>query len=200
MNIFQETWDEYCMTIGKTPESNRHRANVECRAAFANACNPFFHHDDIATVFDMHRTAVYHYLRMHQTYYRFSADYREWFNTATQVVANKIELADLNDLSHEAKNKIAAHEQIDSISTTIQILQKGLGKIEKGLRGRKPPKPLQDGGEGGVSNDAGYLGDGVVHRVLRDEQLQVQDESGKETGTAVGARPSEGAVVREPSN
>ena len=200
MNIFQETWDEYCLTIGKTPESNRLRPNVECRAAFANACNPFFHHTDIASLFDMDRTTIYHYLRSHETYYRFSADYREWFNAATQVVADKVELVDLNDLSEEAKNKIGAHEQIDSISATIQVLQKVLGKIEKGLRGRKPSQSLQDSGKGSVSNDAGHLGDRLVHRVLRDEQFQVPDESRKETGTADGARPSEGAVVREPSN
>lgn len=199
MNIFQETWAEYCLTIGRTPENNRLRPNVECRAAFANACNPFFHHTDIADVFNMDRTAVYHYLRMHETYYRFSADYREWFNAATQVVAEKIELVDLNDLTDEAKNKIGAHEQIDSIAATIQVLQKVLGKIEKGLRGRKPSKPLQDGGEGSVSNDAGHLGDRLVHRLLRDEQLQVSDESRKEAGTTDGARPSESAVVREPS-
>lgn len=195
MNIFQETWDEYCLTIGKTPERNRLRPNVECRAAFANACNPFFHHSDIALLFDMDRTTIYHYLRSHETYYRFSADYREWFNTATQVVADKVELVDLNDLSDEAKNKIGAHEQIDSISATIQVLQKVLGKIEKGLRGRKPSKPLQDSGEGGVSNDAGHLGDRLVHRILRDEQLQVQDESGKKRGATLRDRHPEGAVV-----
>ena len=147
MNIFQETWEEYLMTIGHTHENNRMRPNVECRAAFANAVTHFFHNDDISSLWEKDRTTVYHYLRSHETYYRFSKDYREWFNAATQIVSEKVEKVDLNELSEEAKNKIGAHEQIDSIAGTIKVLQNVLSKIEARVRGRKSSQSLQDGGK-----------------------------------------------------
>ena len=196
MNIFQETWDEYLMTIGHTHENNRMRPNVECRAAFANAVTHFFHNDDISSLWEKDRTTVYHYLRSHETYYRFSKDYREWFNAATQIVSEKVEKVDLNELSEEAKNKIGAHEQIDSIAGTIKVLQNVLSKIEARVRGRKSSKSLQDGGQGSVPDDERHLGDRLVHRVLRDEQLQVSHESGQEAGSVDGAGHEEGRVVR----
>ena len=145
------------------------------------------------------RTTVYHYLRSHETYYRYSKDYREWFNAATQVVTDKIELVDLNDLTGEAKNKIGAHEQIDSITGTIKVLQNVLRKIEARVRGSRPSQSLQDGGQGSVPDDARHMGDRIVHRVLRDEQLQVSDEGRKEAGSVDESGHGEGQVVREPS-
>jgi len=195
MNIFQETWLEYCHTIGKTPEKNRLRPNVECRAAFANACNPFFHHNDVSALFEMDRTTIYHYLRSHETYYAYSADYRRWFNIATQIVGDKVDSVSSDELREEAKNKIGPHEQIDSIQRTIKVLQRVLTKFEERIRRSKSSGALQNWGQGSVSNDDGHLGNGRLHSVLRDEQLQVSDESRQEAGATDGARLEESAVV-----
>lgn len=196
MNIFQETWDEYLKVINHPHEDNRKRHNVECRAAFTNASTHFFHNDDIAALWKKDRTTVYHYISSHETYYRYSKDYREWFNAATDVVSRKVEDVDLNYLNEQAKNKLGAHEQIDSIRGTIKVLQNVLSKIQNSVRRGKSPKPLPNGGEGGVPNDEGHLGDRLIHRLLRDEQLQVSDESRQEAGAVDREGYAESTVVR----
>jgi hypothetical protein len=193
-NIFQETLQEYCSRIGHTPERNRLRHNVETRAAFANAVNPFFHHADVANLFGMERTSVYHYIRNHEVYYLSSPDYRKWFVIASEIVHEKVDKKVPLRVRPEGKRKINTHEQIDTIKRTIEILERFLHRFQYKIAGRKA-KSLQDSWEGGLPDDEGHMGSGEVHSVLRDEQLQVQDESGKKRGAALRDRHSKGAVV-----
>lgn len=181
MNIFQETVEEYYQAIGYKPQPNRVRHNVEMRAAFANAVNSFFHYADTAVLFNLDRTTIYHYIRSHETYYMSSPDYRKWYATASEIVESKAGKRIPLQAKLKPKKKNSTHEQIDSIKRTINVLEKFIERFEPKITGRKA-ESLQDGGQGGLRNDEGHLGSGEVHRVLRDEQLQVQDESRKESG------------------
>lgn len=196
MNIFKETWESYLKEIDFPHEHNRMRPNVECRAAFANACSHFFHNDDIGRIWNKDRTTVYHYIRSHPTYYQYSRNYRDWFNAATEIVTEKVHLFDLNDLSEKGKNKVGIHHQIDSINDTIKILQGVLGNIESRVRTSKPSSSLSNKRQGSIRDDERHLGNEVVYRLLRDEQFQVSDESGQEVGSDDGAGYAEGGVVR----
>jgi hypothetical protein len=164
------------------------------RAAFANGVNPFFHHADIAHLFGLERTSVYHYIRSHETYYMSSPDYRKWFAIASQIVEEKVDKKVPLRVRPQGKNKINTHEQIDTIKRTIEVLERFLERFQIKVTGRKA-KSLQDCGQGGVRNDEGHLGGGEVHSVLRDEQLQVQNEGGQEGRPAIGDGHREGAVV-----
>lgn len=194
MNIFEETFEEYCLEIGHRPKRNRHRHNVEMRAAFANGVNPFFHHADIANLWGMERTSVYHYIRNHEMYYMSSPDYRRWFVTASKIVDEKVDKKVPLQVRPEGKRKHNTREQISTIKETINILERFLERFQSNLKGRKA-KSLQDSGQGGLPNDERHLGSREVHRVLRDEQLQVPNESGKEEGATHGDRHGESAVV-----
>lgn len=194
MNIFQETYDEYCRQVGHTPEKNRLRHNVEMRAAFANGVHAFFHHADIASVFQLDRTSVYHYVRSHETYYMSSPDYRKWFSIASEIVEDKVDKRVPLQVRTQIKKKRDTHEQIDTIKRTINILEKFLERFQSKLTGRKAGS-LQDSREGGLRDDDGHLGDGEVHSLLRDEQFQVSNESRKEEGAIIGNRHSESTVV-----
>jgi len=194
MNIFEETFEEYCLQIGHRPKRNRHRHNVEMRAAFANGVNPFFHQADIANIWKMERTSVYHYIRNHEMYYMSSPDYRRWFVTASKIVDEKVDKKVPLQVRPEGKRKQNTYEQISTIKETINILERFLERFQVSIPGCET-KSLQNSGEGGLRNDEGHLGSGKVHRILRDEQLQVSNESGEEAGSTHRDGHSESAVV-----
>jgi len=195
MNIFQETLDKYYEAVGKEAKENRRRPNVEMRAAFANAVNPYFHYTDTANLFGLHRTTIYHYIRNHETYHKYSHDYRLWYSIASDIVSNKVHVHAVKGEAPNTKTKPIYHEQVDIVKETVKIIRRAIQQVERNLRTSKASKSLSVWTEGGVRDDDRHMGEGLVHSILRDEQLQVQDESGKETRAVDGAGYSEGAVL-----
>jgi hypothetical protein len=195
MNIFQETLDEFHKSVGHESEGNRCRPNVEMRAAFANAVNPYFHYTDTANLFDLHRTTIYHYIRNHETYHKYSSDYRLWYSIASRIASDKLHFAAVKGEAPNTKTKPVYHEQVDIVKESVKIIRRAINQIERNLRRSKSSKSLSIWKEGGVQDDDRHMGGGFVHSILRDEQLQVQDESGEEARSTGGAGHQEGAVL-----
>lgn len=195
MDIFREVWNEYCNELSWEPKlGSRMRPEVEMRAAFANASAPFFHASVCARLFNKDRTTVSHYIGNHEYYYINSPDYRSAFDVASRIITDKIYNMPKENLTLEAQNFLRPHEQVDTIEGLIETLKTFKEKIQYRLRYGKS-KSLQERRAAGMAYDAKNLGKGSLHGFLRDEQLQVQDESGLETNVKHRRGPKESAVV-----
>lgn len=197
MDIFRETYRDYLETIGIEATESRTRQQVELRAAFANATSAFFHHTVCANLFKKDRTTIYHYKQNHEMYFVSSPDYRTYFETASRIVLEKLDAFEKDDLNLEAQNFLTPHEQIDTIKGIIKTLEAFKDRIQIRLR-RYKPNALQEGGEAGLADDDRHLGQRLIHRVLRDERLQVPHASGEQARQQHGAGHGESKVVREP--
>jgi hypothetical protein len=127
-------------------------------------------------------------------YYMSSPDYRRWFVTASKIVDEKVDKKVPLQVRPEGKRKQNTYEQISTIKETINILERFLERFQVSIPGCET-KSLQNSREGGLRDDEGHLGNGKVHRILRDEQLQVSNESGEEAGSTHRDGHSESAVV-----
>ena len=130
-------------------------------------------------------------------YFVSSPDYRTYFETASRIVLEKLDAFEKDDLNLEAQNFLTPHEQIDTIKGIIKTLEAFKDRIQIRLR-RYKPNALQEGGEAGLADDDRHLGQRLIHRVLRDERLQVPHASGEQTRQQHGTGHGESKVVREP--
>ena len=197
MDIFRQTYQDYIEAIGVEPNKSRERQQVELRAAFANATSPFFHYSVCSNLFSMDRTSIYHYKQCHETYFVSSPEYRTYFETASRIVLEKLDSFKREDLNLEAQNFLTPHEQIDTIKGIISTLEAFKDRIQIRLR-RYKPGALQERGQASLADDDRYLGQRLIHRVLRDERLQVPHAGRKQAGEQLGAGYEESEVVREP--
>lgn len=195
MNIFDEIKYLYIEAIGEVPTNSRKARMVEMRAGLSNAMAPYCHFDDIARLWKRDRTTIYNAVDKHQAYMMTSHEYQKWYATAVEIVDAKLDDMPPRKVNLEANLRQNTHEQIDAVNKTIRILQDYRARLERRIQPRKS-SPLQELRERSLAHDVGYLGDKLVHRVLRDEQLQVPDESRDEAGSASDGRLQEGAVVR----
>jgi len=198
-NVFNEIKEEFLLRVGESVENRkRDHHNVELRASLTNAMIPFCHQRNLAEIWEKDRTTIYNYERNHEAYFLTSSNYRVWYATACELVAEKLGDIPPRNVNLAINTEVNTHEQIDSIKRTIEVLQGFLEKLQANLQPSKP-RTLQEVREAGLGNDGRHLGDRLVHRVLRDEQLQVSDESGRQAGSGHPEGLGEGQVVREPS-
>jgi len=197
MDIFRQTYQAYIEAIGAEPNNSRTRQQVEIRAAFANATSAFFHHSVCSNLFNKDRTTIYHYKQSHEMYFVSSPEYRTYFETASRIVLEKLDSFKKEDLNLEAQNFLSPHEQIDTIKGIIETLEAFKDRIQIRLR-RYKPRTLQEGGQASVADDDRYLGQRLIHRVLRDERLQVPHAGREQAGEQHGTGHGESEVVREP--
>lgn len=195
MNIFDEIKYLYIQAIGEIPDDSRLARSVEMRNALSNAMAPFCDYRDIARLWNRDRTTIYNAVDKHQAYMMTSKEYQGWYAKAVEVVDAKLGDIPVTKVTLEGSLRQNTHEQIDAIDKAIRLLQEHKFRLERRIRPDKSGT-LSDLQEGGVGDDEGHLGDRLVHHVLRDEQLQVQDASRNQARRAHGERPEEGEVVR----
>jgi hypothetical protein len=195
MDIFRQVWKDYCDELEREPRLGlRLRPEVEMRAAFANAAAPFFHNTVCARLLKKDRTTIHHYIRAHETYFTSSAEYRDYFKLASRIITDSVDSFPTEALTLEAQNFLKPHEQIDTIQGLIETLSTFKEKIQYRLRYGKP-ESLPERKPRSMADDGEDMGEGIVHDVLRDEQLQVQDEGRFETNVEHRGRHEESAVV-----
>jgi len=195
MNIFDEIKYHYIEAIGEIPDNTRTARMVEMRGALSNAMAPYCHFDDIARLWKRDRTTIYNAVDKHDAYMMTSREYQQWYAIAVEVVDSKIDDMPPRKVNLEANLRQNSHEQIDAVNKTIRILEDYRARLEKRLRPSKS-NPLPEVRKGSVPYDVGRVGDQLVHKVLRDEQLQVSDESGNETELLGARRFAKGEMVR----
>lgn len=195
MNIFDEIKYLYIQEIGEVPDDSRQARMVEMRSALSNAMVPYCRYDDIARLWNRDRTTIYNAISKHPAYMMTSRDYQHWYAVAVQVVDAKLNDIPPSQVNLEGNLNQRTHEQIDNVAKTIRYLQDFKARLEKRLRPNKS-RTLSSLRERGLGDDAGRMGKAEVHRVLRDEQLQVPDEGGQQAEQHSGERLGESEVVR----
>jgi len=195
MNIFDEIKYLYIEAIGEVPDNTRTARMVEMRGALSNAMAPYCHFDDIARLWRRDRTTIYNAVDKHEAYMMTSHEYQKWYAIAVELVDGKLDDMPPRKVNLEANLRQNSHEQIDAVNKTIRILEDYKARLEKRIRHGKS-SPLPEVRKGSVRNDVGRVGDKLIHQVLRDEQLQVSDESGNETELLGARRFAESEVVR----
>lgn len=114
--------------------NSRKRHNVEHKAALANGVKPFASVMVIGKVMGMDHSSIVHYTKQHESYFRWSPEYRMYFSTALQCA---VEVADA--LGHEPMTQtyMTARTQLKNLNEIIRWAEEIKEKLINDLDARE---------------------------------------------------------------
>jgi len=114
--------------------NRRNRENVEHRAALSNGVKPFASVIIIGKALGMDHSTIVHYTKQHESYFRWSPEYRMYFSTALQCA---VEVAEL--LQHEPMTQtyMTAKTQLKNLDEIIRWAEEIKEKLINDLDSRE---------------------------------------------------------------
>lgn len=148
--FIEQTVKLYEKRIGHRLEKNRLRDNVEHRAALANALKPFATVVNIGRVLGRDHSSIVHYTKNHESYYRWSPEYRMYFYTAIECTR---QVSD--DLGQQPirGSYITARSQLKNLNEIIRWSEEIKEKIIQSLEEREQEIYLCQAGSKQLRNE-----------------------------------------------